>query len=353
MPKLIRAALVAVLVAAGLVVVTGPARAAGVRGVAWLWSDLAAPELFVPYTPSPWYQYNSASPGSAVNTVTRVNTGTYRVWIPELVGFGATHATAYGDGPSYCGAGMTEAPDGALVDVVCFNGVGERADRTFSLSFTSVTTPAQPLAYMEVQPDGSIWPGRHFNSGGGISSVTRDGATYVVRIPGMGGIDGHVQVTAAIGSGVRCKVVSWSAVPDQIVRVSCWVPHALNLPDDAPFILTYTRDQSILGRAQHSSAYAWAGEPFSVEYAPFAWYRFTTAGSAATAERSGVGRYRMEFPGVDMSSGNVQVSSYGWPDQNFCTVAFWSDAIEVRCFDWSGAPADSYYTVAFTGHPVA
>jgi len=72
------------------------------------------------------------------------------------------------------------------------------------------------MAYMEVESDGTIFTNRHFNSAGGMSTVTRNGAVYVVRIPGLGAAFGHVQVSGADGVGSRCKVVNWG--PDVDLR---------------------------------------------------------------------------------------------------------------------------------------
>jgi hypothetical protein len=45
----------------------------------------------------------------------------------------------------------------------------------------------------------------------------------------------------------------------------------------------------------------------------------------------------------------VEVTAYGWGPE-YCSIAWWnSGGIQVRCFAPGGAPADSYFDVAFTG----
>jgi hypothetical protein len=344
---------VAVLAATvGLVVTGSAAHAAGVRGAAFVWSYDAAPPLYEPYTPTGWYQYNAASPDSPNNTVTRVDTGIYYISLPGMGGFGATHATAYGEDAAYCNAGGGNFEDNSQAVVLCYDAHGHRVNHTFTFSFTSATPSIydHPLAYMEVESDGAIFDGLHFNSGGAKSWVTRDGADYQVHIPNLGGFMGHVQVTAADDDS-RCLVRSWfSDGNDQLVNVRCLLRGGFGALTNGAFVLTFTADQNILALPGHDSAYAWADHPSWDSYTPNGYYLFTTGpyGSTATATRSGVGNYSMTFDGVDLSTGNVQVSTY--KGTGFCNVVNWyASTVNVRCYDWNYALADSYYTVAFTG----
>lgn len=351
--------LVITIAAAGLTIIgpAHPAAAAGERGVAFVWNYDATSPMSTWYTPTGQYQYNSTSPGAPNNRIIRTGIGTYLVELPGLVGFGATHATAYGWDAAYCNAGDTVTTTSSLVDVGCFNASGARVDHMFTLSFTNVNEPGpgQQLAYMEVESDGAIWTNRHFNSGGGLSTVTRQGSLYVVRIPGLGSYNGHVQVTAA-DDGTRCKVASWyRSGSDELVQVICWHKGWFNVPENAPFILTYVNQQNILGLpagvppAGHESAYAWASQPTSDQYPPSSSYAYTSAGSGATASRTGTGWYLMTFTDVNLYDGNVQVTAYG-SGQEFCNVGYWwGSDVHVQCFDWAGTTVDTYYTVAFTG----
>jgi hypothetical protein len=337
----------------GLAITATAAHAAGARGAAFVWSYDAFLPLGEDYTPTGSYQFNSSSPDNPNNVVRHVETGMYLVGIPGLTGFGATHATAYGGDAAYCNAGDAPFPDSSQAVVMCYNAHGARVDHMFTLSFTSATPSIyeHPLAYMEVESDGSIFDSMHFNSGGDKSWVTRSGATYQVHIPNLGAFNGHVQVTAA-DDGNRCLVQNWfPSGDDQLVNVRCLLRGGFGAASNATFILTFTADQNILAQQGHDSAYAWANQPSSTDsYQPSTPWLFTTGPSGtATAARTSAGNYSMTFDGVDLNSGNIQVSTYGW-GTDFCNVVNWFDStVQIRCFDWNFDLVDSYYTVAFTG----
>lgn len=350
--------LITLAAVAGLVVVgpVEPAAAAGQRGAAFVWNYWASPPVGEPYTPVGEYQYNSTSPGAPNNQIRRDGPGQYSIGIPGIVGFAATHATAYGWDSAYCDAGASSIGDSEQVLVECFNSTGARADHMFTLSVTSVAeySPAQ-MAYMLVEDNATIFPGLHYNSDGRMSSVTRQGYTYAVRIPGLGSGFGHVQVTAA-DHGSRCKVAGWfPSGEDEIVMVNCWLQGGFT-PTNAPFYLTYVNQQNILGVPAgvppegHPSAYAWAERPTSTEdYSPHTLYRYTSSGYEPTIGHGGTGRYLVTFTGVDMNNGNVQVTAYG-SGSELCVINYWSGStVQVQCYTYDNIPTDTFYTVAFTG----
>lgn len=344
---------VLIVATAGVVLNGSAAHAAGVRGSAFIWSYDAFLPIGEGYTPSFGYQYNSSSPDSPNNVVHHVAEGEYWVYTPGLTGFGISHVTAYGGDAAYCNGGASALGDSSPGIVMCFDAFGRPVDHMFTLSFTSMTPSISehPLAYMYVEENGSIFPSLHFNSGGGQSWVTRDGLAYEVHIPNLGGFSGHVQVTAA-NRGDRCVVRSWwPDGSDQVVIIRCLLRSNNDFPTDAPFALTFTADQNILGYPGLESAYAWADLPSLDEpYLPSPWYLFSTGQSGtATAARTGTGEYSMTFDGVNLNGGNVQVSAYGWGGA-FCNVLYWSGStVNIRCYNVDGNLADSLYTVAFTG----
>lgn len=350
--------LTALALVAGLLVVSQvePAAAVGQRGAAFVWNYWASPPAGVPYTPVGEYQYNSTSPGAPNNQIMRAETGRYFIGVPGIVGFAVTHATAYGWDAAYCNAGAGSTGDSEQVLVECFDAAtGALVDHTFTLSLTSIAeySPVQ-MAYMMVEDNGTILSGLHFNSDGRFSTVTRQGYTYAVRIPGLGSGFGHVQVTAA-DHGSRCTTAGWyPSDGDEIVMVNCWERRGFTLKN-APFYLTYVNQQNTLGLPAgvppdgHPSAYAWAERPTADEYTPHALYRYSSSGYEPTAARGDVGRYLMTFTGVDLNNGNIQVTAYGDGSQ-FCVVNYWSGSnVQVQCYTYQGIPADTLYTIAFTG----
>src|SRR4029079_5508601 len=176
-----------------------------------------------PYTPTGGYQDKAASPDSPNNIVVRRDIRCSVTGLRGLGCFGVAQATAYGGDAAYCNSGSGLFEDNAQAVVLCYDAHGHRVDHMFTLSYTSATPSIydHPLAYMEVESDGSIFDGMHFNSGGAKSWVTRQGTDYQVHIPSRGGFNGHVQVNAADDDS-RCLVLNWfPEFDDQLVNVRC------------------------------------------------------------------------------------------------------------------------------------
>ena len=190
-----------------------------------------------------------------------------------------------------------------------------------------------------------------------MNTVTRSAAgSYVVRLPNLGGPGGHVQVTAFSNLAVHCKPGTW--FPDgsaELIYVQCF-DHTGSLVDSV-FELTYVDQLNILWplhRVQPRrarSAYAWADQPFTESYQPDPSYQFANfTATAGSASRNGPGSYGMRFQDVNLSTGGVQVTAYGWGPE-LCVIAYWNvgHGIQTRCYDQSGTPVDTYYDVSFTG----
>lgn len=349
-----------------------PASAALVRGGAYLWLDSPSPALNTPYTPSSTYQYNSTSPWSAVNTVVRTEPGQYIVTFPNLDWDGVTHVTAYGGDAVVCSPWRTQQTGypadigvpgtGTDIYVKCFTLAGDLVDHRFTITFTDVrsTYQGRPMAYLKARGfDSTVYALGTFNSTGAANSVTRTGTgAYTVRLPNLAASAGHVQVTAWPGySNLRvCKVTNWGpSGSDQLVYVRCW--DRTGADTDTAFTLTYVNQLNLLGVTTgfnpdgNDSAYAWANQPATASYPPSTAYQFDNfTNTAATATRSGTGAYGMAFAYSNLGTGDAQVTAYGSGKQ-FCGIAYWysSAGIQVRCYNFSGTPTDSYYTVAFTG----
>ncbi len=101
--------------------------------------------------------------------------------------------------------------------------------------------------------------------------------------------------------------------------------------------------------------FAWANQPTIASYSPNALYRHNPTGGTVLIERSGVGAYRVTFPGMvnmGLDRGNAQVSAYessgAGPDDHACRAIDWdADWVEVRCATRTGVPLDSRFTVLF------
>ena len=101
--------------------------------------------------------------------------------------------------------------------------------------------------------------------------------------------------------------------------------------------------------------YVWANNPTADSYTPSATYAYNGAGGPITITRSGTGSYAVRFTGLGgggTPGGHVQVTAYGNGSEN-CKVSGWSSSgsdfvTYIRCFDVSGNPANTRYTVFVT-----
>ena len=336
------------------------------RGAGFVWASDASAPYNVEYSPPSAWQYNSSSPFTVVNKVRRIpwELGSYGVTFPNLSGLGVIHVTPYGGDAAYCNVESFLRNfefNFQEVYVQCYSLAGAHIDHRFTVSLTNVQASWQgrPMAYLTgggLAGQPSQWDA-NFNSTGAVNTVTRSGeGSYEVRLPNLGGPGGHVQVTAFSNLAVHCKPGSW--FPDgsaELIYVQCF-DHT-GSPVDSVFGLTYVDQLNILGLSTgfnpdgHDSAYAWADQPFTESYQPNSNYQFANfTATAGSVRRTGPGSYGMRFQDVNLSTGGVQVTAYGWGPE-LCVIAYWNggDGIQTRCYDQSGTPVDTYYNVSFTG----
>jgi hypothetical protein len=183
---------------------------------------------------------------------------------------------------------------------------------------------------------------RAHNDTAGRIEIRRGGVgSYIVhfdRFEHLSPGGGHVQVTA-VGSVARdCKVTGWVGVD---VGVRCF--DASGAPADSVFSLLHLRPSIY---ADHV-AFAWANDPTAAVYAPSESYGHNPF-DPIKIQRQGTGRYRVEFRRHSEEGptfGHPQVTAYG-NDSHRCQVQRWSsDFVYVDCYDVSGAPVDTRFTV--------
>lgn len=81
-------------------------------------------------------------------------------------------------------------------------------------------------------------------------------------------------------------------------------------------------------------------------------YSYNSVGGTNRVTSTGTGTYRVDFEGLGgVVGGNVQVTAYGGSNA-YCNVANWSSAlttleVNVACFDGSGNPKDSKFSVSY------
>jgi hypothetical protein len=97
--------------------------------------------------------------------------------------------------------------------------------------------------------------------------------------------------------------------------------------------------------------YVWANDPVSASYTPSLWYQRNSTGAVSTIARTGTGAYTVVFSKLGNYQGTVDVTAYGSGSES-CKVANWWPAladldVNVRCFDVTGAPADTQFVASF------
>lgn len=117
---------------------------------------------------------------------------------------------------------------------------------------------------------------------------------------------------ASVGTtAVQCRVGGRNpSGSDQIVSVYCF--DVVGHPVDWEFDVTYTNLKPI----GYEFGYLWAAQPGSPSYTPDSIYQYSSAGSANTIQRTGVGQYTVTMTGITAPTGmgnSVMAKAYGSP----------------------------------------
>lgn len=205
-------------------------------------------------TPSSLYQYNSMG---GVNTVTRVGTGVYSAYLPNIghaVSGGHALVTAYGSAAERCKVvnfGWTSPSTTIKVNVRCFTAAGAPADSRFVLTFTDRTNTLglagccnpnghQSAYVLANNPTAASYtPAASYQyevpSGGATASRSGTG-NYTMRFTHADLTTGSVHVVAGGWTPEFCKVAHWN--PTSGINVRCY--DTTGAPVDTPYDLNYT-----------------------------------------------------------------------------------------------------------------
>jgi hypothetical protein len=327
---------------------------AEVGRIGWVWAN---EPTTASYTPDAAHSYNSRA---GANTVTRISTGFYQVFMAGLYRAEASNVqiTAYGSDGNYCSAGVWGHAGGSKVQtfVQCYNASGAVADSQFTLLYQShsgnMGTATKGLAFISSFPN-TPPPSYTYNSTGGTNTITHNGTgSYTVALPGLSASAGHVQVTAFGSPAHRCKVDNWNADSGTTyVNVQCY--DDTGTPADEEFSLAYLLGvpYAVTTPPTNYQAYVWADKPTNRnEYTPDDHRNFSNMKTGALKVlKTGTGTYTVTFPGTvpAYSTSNVLVTSYGG-DNSYCNVVSWATStINVACYAAGGAPANEQFDVSF------
>lgn len=219
--------------------------------------------------------------------------------------------------------------------------VGEEASMPVAPEALGAVEQASSLAwtwgFAWVMPGQAIDPLYSFNSSGGTNSYSGTPGSYAVFMPGLDQGGGNVQVVGYGTSNVRCKVGSWgTSASGTLINVRCHDPAGTLTA--APFVVYYDKAAAGVG-----STYLWydgASVPATYSYNP--------SGGVNSVLRLSLGRYRVELPGSSANA-SLHVTAYGTGAEHCSIESFWAGVVYVRCFNTSGAVADSKFSLHHTG----
>jgi hypothetical protein len=333
---------------------------------AFLWSSNATSS----YTANTEFQSEPNIP------VTHISTGHYVVAFPNMGGSngGDVQVTTYGGGNQRCKVQDWWSIGTTLdVEVACYAPSGTAADSRFTVNYV-LRSDAPGVeggyvwAFAPVKPSYDATSTRSWNSTGGAVTIQRWGAGgYTVTLGGQNVLGGTAEVTAVGMDSHYCEVGGWGpSGNDQSIDVACFATDGT--PADTMFDLLFS-NASPNGTAAYT--YAWASDPFATSaYSPDPTYQSGAIASCPSQPTPGpvtitpelTGVYAVDFPGMPFSEdtsqpflrSNVKVSAYGFSGE-YCGISGWGDdfangaVATIACFDASGNPVNSFFTVTYSG----
>ncbi len=367
--RLVSLALVPLLVTG---VVAGPASADA--GAVWAWVTVrnATGDSLVsgPVDAGSW---NSGGAG-----IHRIETGHYQVTFygAQDAGSGASVAlvSPMGSSPRTCAAvGWERVTSSEVVEVKCQTLGGTPMDSRFIVHWLAASGTGGRLAYAfnwsPTSSGGS--PDEVYDSSGGPIVVHPDHQTAQLRF-GDQGVDGGIAIVSATDgdravSGsfpTSCSLVRLTTVLDphnsgnpnddtldKYADVKCWETDGkANIYHQ--HVVVFMKGLGLKGVVRSRVAYLWARKPTTGTYRPSSLDRYSSSGGRITVRRLGTGRYVVTFAGMP-KGGGAQVTAVSGAERRECTIAgittIASPArVKVSCFDGSGKPTDTRFTLAFT-----
>lgn len=289
-------------------------------------------------------------------TATHVSTGMQQVRMPTVSTAGGMVKVTVYDTSAFVGTGqpgrscqpLDWGQDGAdeVIDVVCFDNAGNRADVPFSVLYVA-GSGANPLTaggsrgyVVDDQPSSSVFT-PDWRHGLRAGTVTRTGVGhYTADLPGSG----VVEVSATGDQPRRCAVAGRHGGS---VDVACTAFDGSAA--DAPFTISYSVNQNLLDDSRKP-----VGDYVVAADAPGASAPAITtqwASGGATLDRTAPGKYKLHFANGYLPS-TVHVTAV---DQgNHCNAMFWNDYsrkddtyVYVACFTPAGAYTDSGFELLY------
>jgi hypothetical protein len=307
----------------------------------------------------------------------RVDTGHYQVTFygAQDMGSGANVAlvSPIGTTPRTCAVvGWERVTSSEVVEVKCQTLDGTPRDSHFIVHWLAAGGTGGRLAYgFNWSPTSSgASPLEAYNSRGGPVIVHPLNQTAQLRF-GSQGVDGGVALVSATDRDrvlpgsfpTSCSLSRLTTVLDphtqspnddtldKYADVKCWeTDGSANIYHE--HVVVFLRSLGLKGVTRHRVAYLWARRSTRSSYTPASIDRYNTSGGRITVRRLGTGRYEVAFAGMP-KGGGAQVTAVSDGARRVCTIAGITRSaspprVRVSCFDGTGAPRDTQFTLAYT-----
>jgi hypothetical protein len=239
----------------------------------------------------------------------------------------------------------------------------------FTFSYAAALPNNQVAWALDDQPTASHYtpgPEFSFNAGNAIyfqNWMDSAGAAIseVTFVNLRGRPPSNVQITAVNSAGY-CAPTNWVHGSSQSTAiVACF--DASGNPALSEYAILYQARNAPLGTPTRGIAYLLADRKTTANYTANPAYSYNSTGGTNTLTRNGMGNYTASLPGYTKSGGEVLVTAvlgtFGSDHEFRCKASGWSNAnavttVNVRCFDSTGAAADSQFSLAYAlGEPFA
>ncbi len=324
---------------------------------AWAWVNGDPPVL------NSTYNFNSAG---GTMTVTSSATGIYEVKFAGVYATlgGNVQVSAY-NGSQHCSVvgWNREGANTVVIDVRCYNTLGNLVNGAFTILFYSEPTGAgtRNSAYFwmsaSVASNASPVPDPtwSWNSKGNANTIRRTGVgTYVAVLGGLTPAQSHAHVTPYGANSGICSVQGMQVVSGDLeVGVNCY--NAAGSAADSSFTFSLMSDVTVGGDplAPTATGYALAEQPTATSYIPVN-HNLRTAGTLQ-ASRNGTGSYRMFFNNIFPTPPTktfALVTAYAAAPGVYCNITSWDAqptgiSIGTQCRTAQNVATDAQYEVLF------
>jgi hypothetical protein len=347
---------------------TSQALGSGVYAFVWASDDSAD------HTPPSAYSFNSSG---LTNRIVRTGTGTYRVELPGVAGFGGNaQVVAYGSTSDRCKVtswGTSARFDGVEVHVACHTAGGAAIDSRFVASYHRASSRDRGAYIWAGQPTTASYtptgPSNWSAAGSGVrNTVTRyETGAYYVRLPDQNPLHeaGNALVTAYGPGSSHCWVSTVVPYADVLVRVMC--ADSNGALTDSAFSLSYSlasvpAPHNWGGYVQGTTRSSALVLPDPERSYSASEHRLAGIGAVAgqpRLKRNGTGSYTVVYPHMpyaNKTSAFVTATSGHAARFAYCKIRSWGShvdggaAVNVACFNAAGQPSDAMFSQRYLFH---